>query len=98
MLLIVLYWGTDMRKNLLNRLAQANGQNAMICREAADVIKVERNLRRDMLEAIQSKLSLALQVDLEQGVRVLNEQVSKEFAEKYPTLIQALNEVQDMEA
>lgn len=46
---------------------------------------------------IQDKLSKALQSDLEHGVRWLNEKASKEFATKYPALLEALNEIQELE-
>lgn len=51
----------------------------------------------NMLEQIQTALSLALQADLEHGVAWLNDEASKEFARKYPQLNHVIGNIMEME-
>jgi hypothetical protein len=48
------------------------------------------------LERVQDLLSDALQSDLENGVKWLNEMASEEFAKKYPALVEAINTIMRM--
>ena len=49
------------------------------------------------IEQIQDMLSIAVQSDLEHGVRWLNEEAAKEFVAKYPEINKALNRIQEIE-
>lgn len=48
------------------------------------------------IEKVQDLLSEALQSDLENGVKWLNEMACKEFAEKYPALEEAIAKIMRM--
>lgn len=50
------------------------------------------------LEDLQDALSLALQGDLENGVRWLNEEASAKFVKDYPSLNEVLGKIMDLES
>lgn len=50
-----------------------------------------------LLDAIQTSISMAVQLDLEQGVRCLNEAASEDFHKKFPLISQALSDIADLD-
>ena len=55
------------------------------------------NARDKLLDTIQDALSMAVQADLEHGVKWLNECTRTEFATKYPNICQVIGNINDME-
>ena len=51
----------------------------------------------NVLEQIQTALSVAMQVDLENGVAWMNEIASTEFAAKYPQINQVIQNILEMD-
>lgn len=49
------------------------------------------------LDEIQEKFDIALQVDLEHGVKWMNEEASAKFAKEYPTVLNALGWLSDLD-
>ena len=49
------------------------------------------------LSELQDELSFALQADLENGVAWLNDRASAEFAKSYPSLVEAIGKILDLE-
>ena len=49
------------------------------------------------LDDLQDALSLALQGDLENGVRWLNEEATAKFIQDYPSLNKVIGEIMDLE-
>ena len=50
-----------------------------------------------LLEKIQDELSLAVQMDLEHGVKWLNEAASRDFAKEFPLISKAISNILNME-
>ena len=51
-----------------------------------------------LLDAIQTSISTATQLDLEQGVSWLTDEYVAEFRKKFPLISQALDDIADLEA
>jgi hypothetical protein len=50
-----------------------------------------------LLRQTQDALAMAVQADLEHGVKWLNEQAAEEFARKYPNLNQVIGNIMEMD-
>lgn len=49
------------------------------------------------LDEIQDRVAIAVQVDMEHGVKWMNEEASAKFAKEYPTIIEVMGWISDLD-